>query len=464
VGGPLFINTPEYVCTNPICQSGKKSKKLSPHSPEVWRNYPPKVRARYDQYMYTAISDGENGELLVTEEFCRDILDHLRVFNEHERRYGEAFEANKRSDICAYKEFVESEKLVNEENQRNPVEDGAFEELWPKFGESRPQAVAIDPASRNNRYDRDFLYPKKNKMSDVYTSTFNLIEKYLLHDLYSRTPGQFTSWDATFKFLSKTGDHDKSGEENNALHLVHGMYGHILIFAFAHSGQSLVFQRLHNFLRQRYLRVGGINKVNKLEYGYCDTCCEGLKDPMRHLFFLIWPGAKKWPMQDLFHGMKGITSETLGPSSDLNAVFTAALSNGCLEFDEAGKTAAAEKYIKDKKAILTIEIAKEKAMSVPSYKKTITNSVPSGEVLAEAINTAYSNIKKLDNRRAQQASDANRGYWHYIKRGIPDHQIGTDKAVENAKMHAGKGCWSDPLPMEKMNIPIDPEDLRSEKL
>jgi hypothetical protein len=134
-------------------------------------------------------------------------------------------------------------------------------------------------------------------------------------------------------------------------------------------------------------------------------------------------------MKDLFYGMKGITSETLGPASNLNAVFTAALSNGCLEFDEAGKTAAAKKYIKDKKAILTIEIAKEKAMSLQSYKKTIANYVPSGEVLVEAIHTAYSNIKKLDEQRAQQASDAKRGYRHYTKREIPDLRIGTDKAI-----------------------------------
>jgi hypothetical protein len=301
-------------------------------------------------------------------------------------------------------------------------------------------------------------------MSDVYTSTFNLIKKYFLHDLYSRTPGQFASWDATFEFLSKTGDNDKSGKENNVLHLVHSMYGHILIFAFSPSEQSLVFQRLHYFLPQRCLRLGGMDEVNKLEYGYCDTCCKGLKDPMKHCFFMFWPGAKKWPMKDLFHGMKGITSEMLGPSSNLHGVFTAPLSNGCLEFHKTGKTAAAKKYIKGKKAILTIDIAKEKAVSVPSYKKTITNSVPSGEVLVEAINTAYSNIKKLDDQRAQQAGDAKRGYRHYIKKEIPDHKIGTDKAVENAKMQAGKGCWSDPLPMEKMNIPIDPEGPQSEKL
>jgi hypothetical protein len=144
--------------------------------------------------------------------------------------------------------LVESEELVKEENQRNPVKDSTFKGLWPKFRESHLQAVAIDPASVNNRYGYDFLYPKKNKMSDVYTSTFNLIEKYLLHDLYSRIPSQFTSWDATFKFLRKTGNNDKSGEENNVLHLVYGMYGHILIFAFAHSEQSLVFQRPHYFL------------------------------------------------------------------------------------------------------------------------------------------------------------------------------------------------------------------------
>jgi hypothetical protein len=116
-----------------------------------------------------------------------------------------------------------------------------------------------------------------------------------------------------------------------------------------------------------------MDKVDKLKYGYCDTYWEGLKDPMMHWFFMIWPSATKHPLKDLLHSMKGITSETLGPSSDLHTVFTAALSNGCLEFDEAGKTAAAKKYIKDKKAILTIKMMKEKAMGLQSYKKTIAN-------------------------------------------------------------------------------------------
>jgi hypothetical protein len=71
--------------------------------------------------MCTAVSDRENGELLVTEEFCRNILDDLPVFKEHEHPFREAFDANKRRDICTYKEFIKSEKLVNKESQRNPV-------------------------------------------------------------------------------------------------------------------------------------------------------------------------------------------------------------------------------------------------------------------------------------------------------------------------------------------------------
>jgi hypothetical protein len=84
----------------------QKSKKFSPHCPEVWRNYPPEVRAQYNQYMCTAVSEGEKGELLVTVEFCPNIVDDLRVFNKHERCFGEAFEANKRRDISAYKDLL----------------------------------------------------------------------------------------------------------------------------------------------------------------------------------------------------------------------------------------------------------------------------------------------------------------------------------------------------------------------
>jgi hypothetical protein len=42
--------------------------------------------------------------------------------------------------------------------------------------------------------------------------------------------------------------------------------------------------------------------------------------------------------------------------------------------------------------------------------------------------------------------------------------MGTENAVLNAKKHILKGCWSDPLPMDQMNVPIDPQDHESEKM
>jgi hypothetical protein len=45
--------------------------------------------------MCTALSDRENGELLVTEEFCRNILNNPRVFNKHEGISGKHLEQTK---------------------------------------------------------------------------------------------------------------------------------------------------------------------------------------------------------------------------------------------------------------------------------------------------------------------------------------------------------------------------------
>jgi hypothetical protein len=447
--GCLFINTPEYICTSASCQNGKSSRKFSPHSPEVWGAYPLAVRERYKKYMFTAVADGHQGELLCTEEFCLEILNDQLIFNQQERVFKEKFDRNKTRAISTYKEFVESERMYNDSNEKNRVED--FDGLWPKFGEKR--------------YDRDFMYPKRAKIHSVFDAAFELIHKYLLQDLFSRTPGQFIRWDATFKFMSKTSDDPESDEENNALHVVWGTHGHVLTFAFAGSEQIQVFQRLMYFLKRRCFRIGGIEEVNRVQFGFSDTCCEGLIDPSLHWFLVLWPGAVRAPMKDLFHGFQNITSQTSGTESDLNQIFTSALSTGCLKFDEDGKTAAARKYMQSTRgANLCLEAAKDQVMKVASYKKSISNRVPPPDELVAAVDDAYSRIKRLDDERAYQANAANKGYIKYLKSAVADKRMGTENAVLNAKKHILKGCWSDPLPMDQMNVPIDPEDPESEKL
>jgi hypothetical protein len=451
--GPLFFVSPGYTCTNPQCQNRKSSKNFSPLTPEVWKKYPEELRERYSEYVYTAVADGAGGELLVTEEFCLSILDDSIVFDAKERGYEEEFHRSKCRAVRDYKAFVQAETRYNENNKHNPVPVQAredFASMWPLFGEKR--------------YDDDFQYPKANKIRKVFEAAFKLVEKFLLQDLFSRTPGTLISWDATFKFLMRTMDDEESDEENNALHVIWGKYGHILSFAFAGSEQDQVFRRLQYFIRERCRRIGGDVEVNKVQYAYSDTCCGGLKDPNLHWFLKIWPGAISWPKKDLFHGFKTMTAFTAGVTHDLNAIYAADLSRRCLLFDDVGKTAAAHRYILKKNANLTVELAREQVMKEKGYKKTIKNCVPCGRILAAEIRDAFVNIQRLDEQRAVQAQAANKGYKKYVKKAIPDVRIGTAKAVENAIFHAERGFWSDPLPMDEMNVSIDPDDPESEQL
>lgn len=88
-------------------------------------------------------------------------------------------------------------------------------------------------------------------------------------------------------------------------------YRHVLSFVFAGSEQNALFRCLMYFRRQRCLRMAAtIDDVNRVEYGYCDTCCEGLEDPSQHWFCKIWPGARSWPKKDFLHGMIAITRAT----------------------------------------------------------------------------------------------------------------------------------------------------------
>jgi hypothetical protein len=49
-------------------------------------------------------------------------------------------------------------------------------------------------------------------------------------------------------------------------------------------------------------RIGGIDEVIRVGYGYWDTCYGGLKDPSQHWFLKIWDNVKTWPKKDLLHG------------------------------------------------------------------------------------------------------------------------------------------------------------------
>jgi len=449
---PIFIDTPQYQCKNPICQNGKHSKFFSPHTREVWEAYPESVRQRYEDVIYTKVAGGNFGEQLVTEKFCLSILKGDILFLEKERELKGQHDQRFARAVQDYKWFVDHERALNQSlPSGRKIADDAFEELWPQFSE--------------HRFCRDFTYPKKDKLKKIFTDTFNLLEDVLLQDLFSRTPGRFIHWDATYKFLMKTSDDPEAEEKLNACAIVWGEYGHMLSFAFAESEQNAVYQRLHYYIRKRCERLGGEAEVAKVQYGYSDVCCEGLNRPEHdHWFQKVWPGAMHWPLKDLLHGQMGITRETIGADHDLHRPFIRALADATMKYDEAGKTAAAKRYIKDKKSNLTVELAKEQVMKSRSYRKTILNGIPGKEELVEAVKSAFTKIHDEDERRALEAAINNKGYRRYFKKEIKDVQIGAKKALENSIKHAEKGCCSDPLPMNEMSVCIDPENPESEKI
>jgi hypothetical protein len=78
-------------CVNPACSGdpkkavGDDSDKAKSHTfalyePQCWAQYPDELKKRYLAYLYTDAADGKDGEILVSEELCMEVLKDKTVF------------------------------------------------------------------------------------------------------------------------------------------------------------------------------------------------------------------------------------------------------------------------------------------------------------------------------------------------------------------------------------------------
>lgn len=177
----------------------------------------------------------------------------------------------------------------------------------------------------------------------------------------------------------RTLDDEDSEEEIKVLCIVCGKFGHILLWFFCSAEGSKIFQRM-NFLlkrrcemldrfdRERGIINEGLSRVDSVEAGYSDVCCEGCADVSNHWFTKIWPNPKRAPYRDLFHAEKKVNDALLN-FHPLRNTFVTMFSCACLEYCESSKNWVLQHYKKKAKntkgltdELLKIDMMKKAAM------------------------------------------------------------------------------------------------------
>jgi hypothetical protein len=436
-------------CNSPTCGGDKSDPSdqdlRSQHSFHVymeccWKHYPDELKERYEAILWRDVSTGDQGQTFVTEELCCELLHDSTIISKMAADMKDSFRRFKRCAISDYLRFIEDQ--------------GGNSTHWPDFG-SAP-------------FDKVFLPPSRDTLGNIFDAAFELVYPYLKRDLFMRTPGRFIRWDATFDFAKKTMGDEESGEEFNALVILFGEYGHILLWAFAGAEGGTVYQQLHYFLKKRCEHRGRVEKkadadcyVNQVEYGYSDVCCEGLIDPWQHWFLKIWPHAKAPPKKDLWHGEKKVTDSTRGTSHELHITFTKGLACACLKYDEASQREIAVKYLEDEKRkskkgnrALAVETAIPLMMERKCYRTKVKNFVPDIVQMTREVNDIFKKISIADQRKKQEAESKSLGYKSYVLKPVAGIRRGTELEVKNFIEHIEKGCFADPLGINEMNIPL----------
>jgi hypothetical protein len=160
-----------------------------------------------------------------------------------------------------------------------------YDAFWPEFDHSV--------------YRVEHRPPKLDGINSLFWTGFNLIKDHMLRDLASQLPGRIMSWDGTFELAKKTMGDLLCDDDQNALALVHGEYGHILFYGFVPSESPIYWQRMMYFIRKRCERAGN-HHVQEVEFGWSDLCCENCHDRTKHWYTKML-GRKKKGRRDGLH-------------------------------------------------------------------------------------------------------------------------------------------------------------------
>jgi hypothetical protein len=391
--------SPIYSCANQECVGIRNlqkpedtlddSAKCAPHSfilyqPESWKNYPTMVRNQYGAYLWRKEDKEAHNEELFCEELCSRVLDDRTLFSQLATELAENYDRYKARAIRDYVTFQMSEC------------GSQTECIWPDFA---VPAVSGKSASTASHFDKDFQPPGTKKIKTIFDEVYRLVEPYLLREHYYRPVGKVISWDATFDFMSKTMNDIFCDADLDSMNITQGQWGHILFFGFMEGEKRKNNMRIHYILRKRMETLYDMSKVMEVQVGISDVCCEQMKEPQKHWFQQLWPGAISWPRKDMFHAMKLVTG-SLNQDGELYWSFRTAFNSICMKYDQERQKVVAKYYVK-KESLKGVdpETVIDAMMRKKNYRKKIPNRVADPPQLHNEGMELFNKFQNLDEEK-----------------------------------------------------------------
>jgi hypothetical protein len=138
--------------------------------------------------------------------------------------------------------------------------------------------------------------------------------------------------------------------------------------------------------------------------------------------------------------------------------FTDMLSSVLLKWDETSINQQVSYYCK-KRGKMSPDLAQKEMVKDKTIKCCIKNFALEPEPMEKELWKASKTIQEEDVRGA---SEANKTSKHYLRFYLPAQtnrkrkKLGTKDSMKNLLIHVVKGCCNDPLPVDEMNIALDP--------
>ena len=164
-------------------------------------------------------------------------------------------------------------------------------------GDTASGGAAKWPSWRLPKMSDSLLHPTTNNLRSTYVALHAQYEPWLLGDMLRRSPGKGASSDGTFRLMMRT------RTDGGVLLLIIGDDHTVVAWYVCRSESWKELLPGLLFLRARLERLG---TLHLLLFWWSDRCCDGAKDVSKHVLCSIFPGIKRAPYRDCFHGINGV--------------------------------------------------------------------------------------------------------------------------------------------------------------
>lgn len=355
-----------------------------------------------------------------TTELAARIMNTDERWATMHRQLGEEARLQESRAASAYLDFVEGQERPVAPSSATNNSDGT----WPACLFTRGEGI--------------FTAPSAKVLASLFLMLFDDIEPHLLQDIYSRDPGKFITADATFKIASRI-----KGNNINALFLLLGENGDVVSYGAVPAESKDAIAGLCAGLSRRLHRSGKLLEL----IDWCDDIgCGGAHDVSKHWLRVFFPGLRRAPRKDKFHGVDNICSSVTSTHHPLMKDFARRVGSILAHPHEPDvqHTVAA---LKASKKISEVE-AETLVRLTDTYKSSIRTVGRAPEVINHE-------LQQLLDSEATWVDSNGVPLFKQDKTGPHWRTTGTATAIRLVMECVRKRCYTDPLSPDEMYFLVE---------